>query len=60
MKAKDLKARLDSVDDNIDVYAFGEKVESYGIYNVMTDNGIQKQFKLSNFETDNKSREILK
>ena len=56
MKVKDLKARLENIDDNIDDYAFGEKVESYGIYNVSTDNGIQKQFKLSNFETDNKAR----
>ena len=50
MKVKDLKEILGNVDDNLEIYAFDKKVDSYGIWNVATDNGIITQFKLTSFK----------
>ena len=59
MKVKDLKKIISNLPDDLEVYAFDKKVESYGVWNIDMVNNIQKQFRLSNFETDNKSREYL-
>ncbi len=59
MKVKDLKKIISNLPDDLEVYAFDKKVESYGVWNIDMVNNIQKQFRLSNFETDNKSRDYL-
>ena len=59
MKIKDLKKIINDIPDDLEVYAFDKKVESYGVWNIDMVNNIQKQFRLSNFETDNKSRDYL-
>lgn len=59
MKLKQLKEILNTLPDDLDVYAFDKKVESYSVWNIEMVNNVQKQFRLSNFETDNKSREYL-
>lgn len=59
MKVKDLKKIISNLPADLEVYAFDKKVESYGVWNIDMVNNIQKQFRLSNFETDNKSREYL-
>ena len=59
MRVKDLKEIISNLPDDLEVYAFDKKVESYGVWNIDMVNNIQKQFRLSNFETDNKSREYL-
>ena len=53
MKVKELKELLSNIPDDLDVYAFGKKVESYGIWNVFTDNGIVTQFKLTGLKKRN-------
>ena len=59
MKVKDLKKIISNLPDDLEVYAFDKKVESYGVWNIDMVNNIQKQFRLSNFETDNKSSDYL-
>ena len=59
MKVKDLKKIISNLPDDLEVYAFDKKIESYGVWNIDMVNNIQKQFRLSNFETDNKSRDYL-
>ena len=59
MKVKDLKKIINNLPDDLEVYAFDKKIESYGVWNIDMVNNIQKQFRLSNFETDNKSRDYL-
>ena len=60
MKIKDLKKIINDIPDDLEVYAFDKKVESYGVWNIDMVNNIQKQFRLSNFETDNNAREKIK
>ena len=60
MKVKDLKKIISNLPDDLEVYAFDKKVESYGVWNIDMVNNIQKQFRLSNFETDNNAREKIK
>ncbi len=60
MKVKDLKAYLTNVDDNIDVYVFGKKVDTYGIYNVLINGSIVTQIKLNSFKRRNSILQKLK
>ena len=50
MKVKDLKEILSNIDDNIEVYAFDKKVESYGTWNVLINGAVVTQFKLNSFK----------
>ena len=50
MKVKDLKKIISNLPDDLEVYAFDKKIESYGVWNIDMVNNIQKQFRLSNFE----------
>lgn len=50
MTVKDLKKVLKNIPNDVEIYAFDKKVESYGVYNTVSDSGVKTQLKLKNFE----------
>ena len=60
MKVKELKEILINIPDELDIYAFNKKVDTYGIFNIKTSNGLVSIFKLKKYSNKNSFLEKLK
>jgi hypothetical protein len=60
MKVQQLKELLTNIPDDLEVYAFNKRIESYGIWNVEGSDGITTEFRLTSFKKRNSFLEKIK